>query len=153
MLKIGDTAPDFEAPLDDGSVFRLSEALAIGPLVLYFYPRDFTAGCTREAQDFRDVYPDIFELGAWVIGVSTDHADSHRRFREACRLPFPLATDTGGSIRDAYGVHRRFLGPGTMRVTFLIDREGVIRGVYDHELAIGRHVTDVLSGLRGLGES
>lgn len=152
MLKVGDMAPDFEAVLDDGSVFRLRDALADGPLVLFFYPRDFTAGCTREAQGFRDAYAEIRELGASVVGVSTDGSDSHRRFREACRLPFRLAADVDGSVREAYDVRRRVpVGPGTMRVTYLIDSEGRVRGVYNHELAIGRHVNDVLAGLRGLG--
>ena len=150
MLRIGDKAPDFEVTLDDGTAFRLSDALEKGPLVLYFYPKDFTAGCTREAQGFRDVYSDIRDLGASVIGMSTDDRDSHRRFREACALPFQLAADTDGTVREAYGVRRRFLGPGTKRVTYLIDCEAVVRGVYDHEIAIGRHVTDVLKGLRGL---
>jgi peroxiredoxin Q/BCP len=152
MLRIGDTAPEFEVSLDDGTAFRLSEALEKGPVILYFYPKDFTAGCTREAQGFRDVYSDIRDLGASVIGMSTDDLDSHRRFREACRLPFQLAADTDGTVREAYGVRRRFLGPGTKRVTYLIDCEAVIRGVYDHEIAIGRHVTDVLNGLRELAE-
>ena len=93
MLRIGDIAPEFEITLGDGTAFRLSEALEKGPLVLYFYPKDFTAGCTREAQGFRDVYSDIRDLGASVVGVSTDDPDSHRRFREARRLPFQLATD------------------------------------------------------------
>ena len=151
MLRIGDKAPKFEVTLDDGTAFRLSEALANGPLVLYFYPKDFTVGCTREAQSFRDVYSEIRDLGASVIGMSTDDPDSHRRFREACRLPFQLAADTDGTVREAFDVRRLLpLGPATKRVTFLIDRSGIIQGVYDHELAIGRHANDVLDGLRGL---
>lgn len=153
MLRIGDIAPEFEITLGDGTAFRLSEALEKGPLVLYFYPKDFTAGCTREAQGFRDVYSDIRDLGASVVGVSTDDPDSHRRFREARRLPFQLATDADGTVREAFDVRRHLpLGPATKRVTFLIDRSGIIRGVYDHEIAIGRHVTDVLKGLRRLHE-
>ena len=150
MLRVGDEAPEFNATLQDGSNFRLSEALAAGPLVLYFYPKDFTAGCTREAHGFRDVYSEIRDLGASIVGISTDSPESHRRFGEACDLPFRLAADTDGSVRAAYGVHRRSLGPGTKRVTFLIDSGGVVQGVYHHEIAIGRHVTDVLDGLRGL---
>ncbi len=155
MITVGEPFPQFKVKAcngltnDDLTEFT-NDSFDGKWKVFFFYPKDFTAGCTREAQGFRDVYSDIRDLGASVIGMSTDDRDSHRRFREACALPFQLAADTDGTVREAYGVRRRFLGPGTKRVTYLIDCEAVVRGVYDHEIAIGRHVTDVLKGLRGL---
>ena len=147
MLKVGEIAPDFEAPLSDGSTFRLSEALCKGPLVLYFYPKDFTPGCTREAQAFRERHTDILKFGASVIGINTDSIDSHQRFKKTCALSFQLATDPEGKVQETYGVRRRFPRQSTMRVTFLIDQAAVIRGAYKHEVAVRRHVADVLHDL------
>ncbi len=116
-------------------------------LVLYFYPKDFTIGCTKEACDFRDNYEALQHEGAILVGVSSDDPESHRRFKDKYALPFPLAADIDQSISRSYDVLRRFL-PGPQRVTYVIDTSGVIRGAFRHELAIGRHQDDVLQTLR-----
>jgi peroxiredoxin Q/BCP len=136
--------------LDDGTAFRLSDWVGKKHVVLYFYPRDFTPGCTREARSFRDNHAAITAQGALLVCVSTDSAASHLRFRASCQLPFLLGADPEKSVTKLYGVNRPFWLAPTRRVTFLIDKAGVVRGVFHHELAIGRHQDDVLVGLRRL---
>lgn len=146
MLRPGTRAPDFEGVLDDGSHFRLSDALARQIVVLYFYPKDFTGGCTREACSFRDNFEAITDRGAMIVGVSADDEDSHSRFREKHSLPFPLLADTGKSIVDAYDA-RGLFGLGIGRITYVIDRTGTIRAAFRHDVLIGKHVPRVLETL------
>ncbi|MCC7365324.1 MAG: peroxiredoxin [Dehalococcoidia bacterium] len=108
MLQVGAKAPEFEGVLDDGTAFRLSEALGRGPVVLYFYPKDFTGGCTKEACSFRDNFGAIGAAGATLVGVSADNEDSHTRFREKHGLPFPLLADTEKRIVDAFDARGSF---------------------------------------------
>jgi peroxiredoxin Q/BCP len=150
--RVGDPLPDFEARLPDGGVWRSAERRG-RPLVLYFYPKDFTAGCTREACDFRDAYEELHgKLGAELVGISRDDGTRHERFRAEHRLPFPLLSDPGGAIAARFGAtHLGGLLPLTKRVTFVADAAGVIRGVFHHELAIGRHVRKVRECLERMG--
>ncbi len=149
MLKPGTPAPDFTATLDDGTLFRLADERGKRHVVLYFYPKDFTPGCTAQACSFRDNYDAIRAKGALVIGVSADDADSHARFRERHDLPFPLVADTDGRLRELYDVKGRlpFLQP---RVTYVIDKEGIIRAALRHDLRVGAHVPEVLEALERL---
>ena len=150
MLKVGDQAPDFSALLDDETVFRLSNWHGKKHIVLYFYPKDFTRGCTAEACGFRDNYEAIKEQDAILVGVSPDSIQSHRMFKEANGLSFPLASDTDQRVIRLYDVQRSLVIKRPKRVTYLIDRGGVVRGVFRHEVAIGRHQDDVLQTLRTL---
>ena len=149
MLRIGTEAPDFTAALDTGEALTLSD-LRGQNVVLYFYPRAFTLGCTAQAKGFCAVLPAIATADAIVVGVSTDNADTLRRFRDAFVLPFDLVTDASGKIRRLYDVARRF-GLGTSRVTYVIDRQGVIRGAFHHEVSMASHIRDTLDTLTAIG--
>jgi len=149
MLRVGTTAPDFEATLEDGTAFRLSEHRGGENVVLYFYPKDFTPGCTREACAFRDNYSDLEQHDAVILGVSTDSAASHQRFRERHELPFPLIPDPDKRIVRLYDADG-FLGLTTARVTYVIDKDGVIRTAIRHDFAVGRHLPEVLDALRSI---
>lgn len=146
-------APDFEALTQDGRPFRLRDCRGRW-VVLYFYPRDHTPGCTREACEFRDAHAQFQNQGAVVIGVSTDTVASHARFAERQRLPFMLLADPERSVVRQYGVwgQKRFMGrtvQGTLRTTFLIDPEGRIRRIW-HRVRPAGHAAEVLEALREL---
>ena len=131
MLQLGDQAPDFTLRTTTGDTFRLSEQRGQRAIVLYFYPKDDTPGCTAEACSFRDQYQDFQDLGAEVVGVSSDSEASHQRFTQKHRLPFPLLADDGGQVRKLYQVPRALLGILPGRVTFVIDKQGAIRYIFN----------------------
>jgi peroxiredoxin Q/BCP len=143
MLKVGDVAPDFTAPASDGRTLKLSD-LRGRAVVLYFYPRAFTAGCTVETVGFRDIYEDLKGLGAEVIGVSTDPLDTQCQFASKHGVGFPLVGDEDKKISESYGVLRRFLSTDR-RITYVIDERGVVEAVFDHEILVTRHLSDVRS--------
>ena len=145
-IQPGEPAPDFALPDADGKLVRLSRFRG-QPVVLYFYPKDDTPGCTLEACAFRDQYEDFSDAGAAVIGVSSDSSASHRAFAARHRLPFALLSDRDGHVRKRYGVPATLgLLPG--RVTFVIDADGVVRRVFNSQLAATRHVSEALDALR-----
>ena len=151
LLRAGDRAPRFSALLHDGTPVSLEDLLARGNLVLVFYPKDFTAGCTREVCVLRDRYARLRELNAGVVGISGDDSASHTRFTTRYAIPFPLIADVDASLRRAFGVLR--LGgllPLAKRVTYVIDRGGVIRGVFHHEVRMSGHADDVIAVLETL---
>jgi peroxiredoxin Q/BCP len=137
MLKVGDRAPDFTAVTDSGSTISLRQYLEKGKVVLYFYPKDNSPGCTAEAMAFRESWNKIRELGADIIGVSSDSVESHMKFKSSCNLPFTLVTDEGSKIRKLYGATGLLIPP---RVTFIIDNDGIIRDVYSSQLMARSHV-------------
>lgn len=138
MLKKGDKAPEFKLPDQDGKPRRLADLLAGDALVLYFYPADFTPGCTREACDLRDLHTQILAAGLRVVGISPQSVDSHRRFRDEHSLPFVILSDEDKTAVRAYGVDGP-LGIGVRRATFLIDRQGKIIDSVLADLRINRH--------------
>lgn len=138
MLEPGKKAPDFTLPDQDGKSVRLSDLLTEGPVLLYFYPADFTPGCTKEACDIRDMHDDISDVGIRVIGISPQDEDSHTRFRQKHRLPFTLLADTDKSVVRAFGADGP-LGIGVRRATFLIDSAGIVQDVVVADVRIGRH--------------
>ena len=138
MLKAGELAPEFELPDQDGKARRLTALLGDGPLILYFYPADFTPGCTREACDLRDLHTRILSAGMRVVGISPQAPESHRRFRDEYGLPFLLLSDEKKSAIKAYGVDGP-LGIGVRRATFLIDRDRAVQDAVLADLRIGRH--------------
>jgi peroxiredoxin Q/BCP len=147
-LAPGDTAPLIALNDQDGTE-RRSDQLDGKALVLFFYPKDDTPGCTMEACAFRDSYADLQGLGAEVWGVSGDDAASHRRFANRHRLPFPLLVDAGNRVRKAFGVPS-VLGLLPGRVTYVIDGHGVVRHVFNNLLDGPAHRREALEALRGL---
>tara|TARA_B100001939_G_scaffold264743_1_gene231977 strand:+ start:237 stop:692 length:456 start_codon:yes stop_codon:yes gene_type:complete len=147
-LASGDQAPEFSLK-DQNGVERSLSGIKGKPLVLFFYPKDDTPGCTMEACAFRDSYHELQQLGAEVWGISGDDAGSHRRFAERHRLPYPLLVDAGNRVREAFGVAKAmFVLPG--RVTYVIDGAGVVRLVYNSMLDATAHVSQAKTALRQL---
>ncbi len=149
MLKEGTAAPEIEAELGDGTRFALSDYRDKSNVVLYFYPKDFTPGCTREACSFRDSSADLEQLDAIVVGVSADSAESHESFSAKHELSFPLIPDPQKQIIKRYDAVG-FLGLTTARITYVIDKEGIIRRAIRHDLAISRHLEDTVNALRSI---
>ncbi|MGD1983522.1 MAG: peroxiredoxin [Chromatiaceae bacterium] len=138
MLQPGDKAPDFTLPDQDGRPVSLSEAVAEGPVVVYFYPADFTPGCTKEACAIRDMHPDIATSGVRVLGISPQDPASHARFRDRYGLPFTLLADPEKRAVRAFGVDGPF-GLGVRRATFLVNADRVIESSVVADLRIGLH--------------
>lgn len=152
-VEVGKKAPDFTLPGDDGGKIKLS-SLRGKPVVLYFYPRDDTPGCTREACAFRDRKAPLAESGAAVLGVSPDTVQSHEKFRDKFSLNFPLLADTDHKVAERYGAWRektRFgkKSMGIQRSTFLIDADGVVRKVWK-SVNVDGHDEQVLEALEDL---
>lgn len=150
-LQVGDPAPDFRAATNGGAVVGLKD-FAGKHVVLYFYPKDDTPGCTKEACGFRDAFKDFTKAGAVVLGVSTDSVKKHDKFVEKFQLPFPLLADEDKAIVQAYGVwgKKKFMGReylGTHRVTFLIDPRGRIKKIWP-KVKPEDHAAEVLAALR-----
>ena len=142
----GSPAPDFELPDQNGNAVRLSQFRGKSPVVLYFYPKDDTKGCTIEACAFRDDTPQFEAKGAVVIGVSDDSTQSHGKFAAKYNLGFILLSDKGGKVRKLYGV-KKVLGIIPGRVTFVIDREGIVRHVFSSSIDFAGHVREALAAL------
>ena len=147
-LRVGDQAPQISLEDQDGTIRNIGERAGTA-LVLFFYPKDDTPGCTAEACGFRDTYADLKDLGAEVWGVSGDDIVSHRRFAERHQLPFPLLSDTNQHLRRAFGVPKT-LGLLPSRVTYVIDGKGVIRHVFSNLLDGPAHVREAMQILQSL---
>jgi thioredoxin-dependent peroxiredoxin len=148
-IGVGDKAPDFTLPAQSGEQVRLGDRLGEGVVVLYFYPKDNTPGCTAEACAFRDSHEVFTDAGAEVIGVSSDPVDRHAAFAGRYNLPFTLLSDRGGQVRKRYGVPA-VLGLLPGRVTYVIDRQGTVRHVFNSMTNIDQHVADALEVVRSL---
>jgi thioredoxin-dependent peroxiredoxin len=148
-VQVGDTAPDFTLADQNGTSVTLHDVIGKGPVVVYFYPKDETSGCTAEACSFRDNYEVFQAAGAQVIGISGDSSESHRKFAEHHRLPFTLLSDTGNRVRRLYGVPTTMgIIPG--RVTYILDRLGVVRGIFNSQSGVTRHVVEALAVIEQL---
>lgn len=152
QIAVGDVAPDFSLQDQHGHTVTLSELLKERCVVLYFYPKDDTPGCTVEACSFRDQYAVFSDAGAEVLGVSSDGVDDHKAFADKFRLPFRLLADVGGGVRRSYGV-KKTLGLIAGRVTFVIDRSGVVRHVFSSQVRPKQHVAEALQIVRGLASA
>jgi peroxiredoxin Q/BCP len=148
-LHVGDRAPDFTLPSSGGKPVTLSELYAAKTVVVFFYPKDDTPGCTVEACSFRDSYEDFKEAGAEVVGISSQSVQSHQSFAEKNKLPFTLVADVGGKVRKLYGVPNT-LGVIPGRVTYVIDQKGVVRQVFNSLLGFSKHAKAALDILKGL---
>lgn len=151
MLNVGDQAPDFTLKSDAGEDVSLS-ALRGKPVILYWYPRDDTPGCTVEACSFRDAYAEFQQAGAVVLGVSTDDTRSHEKFKTKFSLPFPLLSDPDHQVAEQYGVWglKKFMGrefEGINRITYLIDENGVVKQVWPKVKPEG-HADEILQALK-----
>lgn len=149
-VNVGDRAPSFELPDQAGETFRLADALARGPVVVFFYPKDDTPVCTLEACSFRDAHEDFLGLGATVVGISSDSVASHQRFAARYGLKYPILADVDGLVRRTFGVPRGMFGFSEGRVTYVIDREGVVRLRFAATLKSSDHMTEALRILRSL---
>lgn len=149
-IKVGDSAPDFTLRSQSGESVTLSSFKDQKAVVLYFYPKDDTPGCTTESCTFRDSFQDFQDLGAEVIGISSDSPDSHQKFASKYSLPFTLVSDTDSSVRKSYGVPATLgLLPG--RVTYVIDKNGTVRHLFNSQFTPKKHVDEALAVLKGLG--
>lgn len=147
MLNVGDRAPDFHTEDQTGTSHRLSDALASGPVILYFYPADFSPLCTAQACAVRDTAPALASASIRVLGISPQSAASHQRFARQYGLDFPLLSDTGKQIIRAYGVDGP-LGIGVRRATFLVGKDGLIARRVVSDLFLGSHKSFIASVLK-----
>ena len=157
-IDVGTVAPNFKLKDQDGVERQLTDYRGKSTVVLFFYPKDYTPVCTLEAKAFRDSYEEFSNVGAEVIGISADEQQSHASFCASNNLPYRLLTDTDNKVRDLYGASS-FFGDIGSRVTFVVDRQGVIRSIYRSALRAKKHVQSSLevavtlknSGLDALG--
>jgi len=138
MLQVGERAPEFTLPDDTGTDRSLTELLSSGAIILYFYPADFTPGCTRQACTFRDLNSEIQKTGLRVVGISPQSPESHAKFREKYKLPYVLLSDQHKTVIKMYGLNGP-LGIGVRRATFLIDGSRRVRDAVLADFMIGRH--------------
>ena len=148
LLKVGDVAPDFSAVANDGTAVRLKDSLGYGPIVLFFYPKDDTPGCTKEACGIRDGFAEFKELNATVFGISFDSATHHQKFIAKYKLPFSLLADSDKKISVAYGA----AGPHSLwaaRITYVIDAQGKIARVFP-KVSPAKHSAELRQALMEL---
>ncbi|MFJ5774167.1 peroxiredoxin [Streptomyces sp. NPDC093094] len=147
--QVGDVVEDFELPDETGAARRLSELLADGPVVLFFYPAALTPGCTAQACHFRDLAAEFAAVGATPVGISGDSVERQREFSGQHTLGMPLLSDTDGAVRERFGVKRGFTLAPTKRVTFVIGRDRTVLEVVRSELRMNTHADRALAVLRG----
>ena len=150
-LKIGDKVPNFKLKDGNGNEFESDSVLGKKPVVLYFYPKDDTAGCTAQACSFRDSYQDFQDLGAEVIGISSDSEESHKKFAKSYKLPFILLSDTNKKVRTLFGVPTSMFGLLPGRVTYVIDENGIVRLLFDSMMP-NNHMNKALEFLKKIGK-
>jgi len=148
-LQVGDKIPNFSAKDSDGNDFESASIIGKKPVVFYFYPKDNTPGCTAQACGFRDQYEDFKDLGAEVIGISSDSIASHEKFVQKYKLPFILLSDSDKKIRNLFGVKSNLFGLLPGRVTYVVDRNGIIQLVFD-SLVATNHIPRALEMIKKL---
>jgi len=146
-LKVGDRIPHFELLNQYGELFKSETVLGVKPLVVYFYPKDETPGCTAEACSFRDHYEDFLQLGAEVIGISSDGVKSHQKFASRHKLPFVLLSDSKKKVQRLFKLPKILFGLYTKRITFVIDKEGLVSYVHS-SLMPDTHIKKALQQLK-----
>lgn len=146
QIKTGDKVPSFSLQDQDGKTFDINSVLGKQPLVIYFYPKDETSVCTKEACSFRDAYEQFKQYGAMVIGISGDGVASHRSFATHHNLPFTLLADPDNKVRKLFGVPKTFVIPG--RVTYIVDKKGVVVHTFNSMREGEKHVTESLEALK-----
>ena len=148
-MNVGDRAPEFTLNDQDRKPVSLADFRGKQAVVVFFYPKDESPVCTIEACGFRDMTPSFAEVGAVLLGISSDDSTKHKAFADQYRLTFPLLADTDGAVRRAFGVPSTlWLFPG--RVTYVIDRDGIVRMIYDSQIRAQQHVERALDAVRTL---
>lgn len=150
MIKVGDKLPSFELQDQNNQLVQIQSFIGENNLVIYFYPKDDTPGCTKEACSFRDFYEDFVDAGAKVIGISADDPTSHSNFAKKHNLPFVLLSDQENRVRKLFGVPKSFLGLIPGRVTYVIDKKGIIRGIFNSQLNAQKHVQEAMDILKNI---
>jgi len=146
-LEVGDRIPEFSLLDQNGNEFKMSDHVGKQALVIYFYPKDDTPGCTKEACSFRDSYEEFTDRNVSVIGISADDVESHRDFAKKYNLPFTLLADVDNEVRNLFGVKSNVFGLIPGRVTYVVDKAGVIIYVFQSQLRAERHITEALQAL------
>lgn len=141
-IKKGDKCPTFSLKDQNGKEMKIERFLGEKNLIIYFYPKDETAGCTQQACSFRDAYQDFQDMGAEVIGISSDTVNSHNAFAKNHSLPFVLLADNEKRVRKMFGVPTNLLGILPGRVTYIIDKKGVVQGVFNSQMRFNQHVVE-----------
>ncbi|MDX1653029.1 MAG: peroxiredoxin [Brumimicrobium sp.] len=149
-VKKGDQCPTFTLKNSAGEAISISNYIGKKKLVIYFYPKDNTYGCTKQACSFRDSYVDFVETGAEVFGISSDSVDSHKAFARSNNLSFQLLSDPKGKVRKQFGVPSDLFGLIPGRVTYIVDKKGVIQGVFNSQLDPKKHSSEALRVLKSL---
>jgi peroxiredoxin Q/BCP len=139
-LPVGQKAPDFTLPSTNARSFSLSRDMKGKPCILYFYPKDFSVGCTNEACSFRDTFEVFKELNITIIGISRDSMESHLKFKKTLGLPFDLLADAGGKVCEDYATQIPFVPSFTKRTTYLLDKDQTILAVYENIFSSKRHI-------------
>ena len=147
-IEVGDKVPSFELNDQDGNIFSINSSIG-KPMVIYFYPKDDTPGCVKEACKFRDDFEEFNDIGALVIGISGDSVESHKKFKEKYNLPFTLLADINNEVRKLFGVPKSmFFLPG--RVTYVVDKNGIVQYIFNSQFGAEKHIENSLNKLRGL---
>lgn len=149
-LQIGDQCPIFSLQDQNDQTLHIQEIIGKKNLVIYFYPKDDTPGCTKEACSFRDSHEEFKDLGCEVIGISSDSVKDHKKFAEKHRLTYTLLADTKKEVRKMFGVPGNLFGLLPGRVTYIIDKTGIIKGVYNSQTDPLGHIKNALATVRGL---
>lgn len=149
-IQKGDKCPKFKLKNQEGKLVDISEKIGEKNLVIYFYPKDDTPGCTKQACSFRDAFEDFKEIGAEVIGISSDDEGSHKKFAEKHNLPFTLLADSNKKVRKMFGVPTNLLGLIPGRVTYIIDKKGIVQGVFNSQMNFDKHVSEALKILKAI---
>jgi thioredoxin-dependent peroxiredoxin len=147
-IEVGSKVPDFSLTDQNGRMFHLSTIVGKCNIVIYFYPKDNTQGCTKEACTFRDMYQDFTDAGAIVIGISGDNHISHFNFASSYKLPFTLLSDEDKTVRELFGVPTDLLGLVPARVTYIIDKQGIVRYIFKSQTDVEKHITESLRILK-----
>jgi peroxiredoxin Q/BCP len=149
----GSKIPSFTLPDQNGKTINIEDYIGKKNLVIYFYPKNDTPGCTAEACSFRDQFEDLRDAGAEIIGISSDSIQSHKQFAEKHRLPFILLSDAGKKVRKAFGVPADFLGLLPGRVTYIVDKKGIVLHVFNSQFNARQHVDEALKILKQADQS
>jgi peroxiredoxin Q/BCP len=149
-VKVGERAPSFTLLDQDGKPLVLDEALGKGAVVVFFYPKDDTPGCTTEVCSFRDSSAELVAAGATVVGISSDGVASHKKFAAKHELPYRLLADEGGKVREQFGVPRGMFGLLDGRVTYVLDDQGIVRHRFEAMLRAGKHADEAIATVKKL---
>ena len=151
-LEIGDTIPQFTLRDQNNKEFDVTKYRGKKPMVIYFYPKDDTPGCTKEACSFRDEFETFIDMNVKVIGISSDDVASHKKFAEKYNLPFTLLADTKKKVRKLFGVPNSLLGLLPGRVTYVVDKNGTIVHIFNSQFSAEKHINEALSILKEIAE-